>query len=146
MAELRYLTIPKSIAFVVNGEKWSWLLCLTYVGDMHPLCAAGAGLRNYARVLMKFEGKKEGDVVALDEADWQLVRDIFESPPAGYIPQNLRDESKELIHLPPRVFLSYLEAVSDEATKTKPVSTANGVAALPVPAAAPELPAAGQPS
>jgi len=160
MANLRYILIPASVSVSVNQARWSFLHCFVHVIDRHPsFNQTGTGVRAAARVMALVTDnqgrflKKEGDVITLDQADWQMVQAAFEEPAAGYIPGPLTDDAGVPINVPARSFVTYIEAVSDEATKNHPAPTAvplggiaeNGVA-VPVPAPAPALPAAEPPS
>lgn len=141
MPDLRYLKIPKSVAVVVDGEHWSFVRCFTYIGDTHPAFASGAGLKDYVRVLAKLESAQEDDVVTLDEADMRLVQTALMSPPNGYIPELTPNgvANGKPFRLPPRTFITYVNAVSDDATKNPPeAKEINGVAAKVLPAPAPQ--------
>jgi len=132
MPDIRHITIPNSCSVVVDGAKWSFVRSLIYIGDAHPSCASGAALLNYARIRAKFESANEGDTVSLDEADWKIVHGLFQAPTAGYIPgltMALKDGTvKPLDPVPPIVFVPYVQAVSEEATKKVPeVKSVNGI-------------------
>lgn len=120
MAELRHVQIPKSIEFVVNGEKWTFAKCAAHVFDAHPLFSKGSGVIAAARILSKIEAAKELEDVALDQSDWKLGHDAFESPATGYIfalSVKKEDGSTEQVTIPPRAFISYILAWSDETTR-----------------------------
>jgi hypothetical protein len=141
MAELRYLTIPKSVDVVVNSEPWSFVKSACYVVDGHrSFNETGTGVRAGARIIDKLQGRKEGDVVTFDEADWKLLNEAFETPAASYVPV-LEVDGPKGQKIPwvvsPRTFIPYLDAVTDQATKKLPDThvVTNGVV-LPLPEAA----------
>lgn len=134
MADLRHIQIPTSVSITINKAQWSFLHCLTHVVDGHPsFNQTGTGVRAAARIMgliVDKEGKflkKEGDVLTLDQADWQMVHVAFETPSSGYVPGPLTDDNGRLLCVPARSFVTYIEAVSDEATKALPKAKTNGV-------------------
>jgi hypothetical protein len=141
MAELRYLTIPKSVDVFVEAVAWAFGKSAEHVVDCHPIFnQSGQGIRAGIRIIDKLKGRKEGEVVTLDEADWKLLHEAFETSAAGFIPP-LTAPGPDGVYRPmvlgARAFLPYIDAVSDEATKKVPDTHAvtNGVA-LPMPEAA----------
>jgi hypothetical protein len=145
MAELRYLTIPKNVDVVVHlgttRGAWSFVDSVAHVVDSHPIFnQSGQGIRAGIRILDKLKGRKEGEVVTLDEVDWKLLHEAFETSAAGFIPPLTAPGADGVFRPMPlgaRTFLPYIDAVSDEATKKVPDTHAvtNGVA-LPLPEAA----------
>lgn len=147
MAELRYLTIPKNVDVYINRKPYEFVQCVIYVIDRHPVFSQTAsGIRAAARIIGLLDGKKVGDVVVLDQADWSLLNQAFESPfvapnetsDLALIPPLVGDGGAK-VFIAPRSFVPYLDAVSDEATKKIPDSHAmtNGVPLpLPPPASA----------
>jgi hypothetical protein len=104
-------THVRSIGWVVNTAK--------------QFNDTGQGIRASIRVLAEVEGKDAGDVVELEQDDWRLLHEAFEAPAQGFCPPL---EQK----IPGRMFLTYIDALSDEATKSKPKPKAeatNGVSA-----------------
>lgn len=129
MGQLRYVTIPEHAQVVLNSEPWSFIQCFTWVMNAHPsFNGNGAGIRASVRLVQAFDGKKPGDVVTLDDADWKLLHEAFESPALGLIPpgleQTMPDGSKRAFVVEGRRFMGYLDAVGDEQTKQAPKTAA----------------------
>jgi hypothetical protein len=144
MADLRHVTIPKSIQFMVNRAPWSFYRCVEHViGSDQRFNSSGAGIRAGIRILGKIEGKPDGHTEPFDQADWKLLHDAMETPSAGWVfPLGMKNEQTGVevpLNVPGRTFLSYVDAVSEEATRKPPEKDAksmNGVDAKPMPEAA----------
>ncbi len=115
---MRYITIPPSVGLQVNGEPWTFTCCVRHVVNSHALFnQSGPGIRASIRVLDAFEKCNEpGKTVELQEEDWRLLQMAMEGSPL--VPDLADDAGRKLI-CPGRTFITYLEAVSDEATRSK---------------------------
>lgn len=126
MADLRHITIPNSVNFKIGDVVYTFVLCASYIINSDPkFNATGTGIRAGARILGKLESAKEGDTFTLDQADWKLLNEAFEAPAQGYIMPGLGSEDPKTGEFIPariagRTWLPYIDAVSDEATKTAP--------------------------
>jgi hypothetical protein len=136
MADLRHITIPKSINVRVGNALWSFVRSAEHIINTDPrFNATGAGIRAGARLMAKIEIANEGETAVTDQADWKLLHEGFEAPAAGYIPPLMAADEKTgqvtPLNIPGRAFISYIDAVSDESTKSPPKETksANGVEA-----------------
>src|SRR4051812_45362842 len=115
--ELRYITIPADIDLNIGAMKWSFVHCMRHIIDTDTrFNSTGPGIRAGHRIMTLLEGKKPGDHITLDEADWKRAHEAVEAPGSGYLPTLAAtnvDGSTVPFTVPSRAFLPYMDAVSD---------------------------------
>jgi hypothetical protein len=120
----RYITIPENANLSIGDTPYSFTQCVRHVVDTNPqFNENGPGIRAGVRILSQIQDANVGDVVVLEENDWKLLHETMEAPKTGLVPPlsiTRADGVSEPINVPNRIFLHYLDAVSEEATNTKP--------------------------
>ncbi len=103
---------------VIDGEPWSFARSVEWVLNTNPqFNGNGIGIRASVRILSAVEKKAPGDEFELRTDDRKTLSDVMESPAAGFIGplENIRpDGTRVPLIVPGRVFIWYLDAVSEE--------------------------------
>lgn len=122
MAELRHITLQPDTNIRIDGKRLGHLQVILYIlGNDQRFNRDAAGIRAKKRLRKLFEGKKAGEVVTTDEPDWRLLHEAFEHPTSGYFVKLAMPGTNEAFDVDGEVFLPYIDAMSDEATKKDPL-------------------------
>jgi hypothetical protein len=138
--------VPAEDISPIDGEAWSWARCVEYVIHKDSrFNDNGEGIRAGAWILRQLKQvsdgktvwlKKAGDELPIDQPYWRLLHEAMEKPLQHFLDPRWRCAYLPPVHLPvpqadgsiahvpaecpPGVtFLSYIDAVSDDATKKK---------------------------
>jgi hypothetical protein len=122
MAELRHITLQPDTNIRIDGKKLGHLQVILYIlANDQRFNRDATGIRAKKRLRKLFDGKKAGDVVTTDEPDWRLLHEAFEHPTNGYFMKLSMPGTSEAFDVDGEVFLPYIDAMSDEATKKDPL-------------------------
>jgi hypothetical protein len=161
--------IPAEDISPIDGALWSWGRCVEHlIRKDSRFNDNGEGIRAGSWILKQLRGvvdgkavwlKKPGEELAIDQAYWRLLHDAFEKPkqPMLEATPSWRCAYMPMVHLPvPRadgsiahlaaeappgiLFVSYIEAVSDEATKKRDTLPATPGSPTALPGSSADLP------
>lgn len=122
MAELRYLTIQPDTKIRIDGKFLGHIQVLLYVLQTdRRFHTSNDGIKVKKRLRKLFTDRKAGDVVVLDQPDWQFLRDVFQQPTNGYFLRVSVPGSLEAQDIDGELIEPYIDALSDEATKKDPL-------------------------
>lgn len=108
---MKYITIPESIKLGNDGEKDVYQSFSNWTAN--PLNGApfgkdGSTLRMSCKLAVRFEGKEFGDVVPLQDDEWEILHEASETP------------SDKGFNTPvAKVFIPFMDAIRD-ATEDEP--------------------------
>jgi hypothetical protein len=153
----------------IDSALWSWCRCVEHlIRKDSRFNENGEGIRAGAWILKQLKSvvdgkavwlKKAGDELAIDQAYWRLLHDAFEKPmqpalaatpswhcaymPMVHLPVPRADGT--VVHLPAEsppgvLFVSYIDAVSDEATKKRAALPATPGSPSALPSSSADLP------
>lgn len=120
--DLRHITLQPDTNIRIDGKRLGHVAIILYIlANDRRFNADANGIRSKKRLRSLFKDKKAGDVVTTDEPDWRLLHEAFEHPTAGYFMKLTMPGSAESFDVDGEVFLPYIDAMSDEATKKDPL-------------------------
>lgn len=128
--DTRYLTIPSpaDITIPLNPPiTWSAPACYRHIVENDQrFNSSGAGIRASIRLLTAIKADlAAGDIAELKDGDWKMLREAMEAPSCGYLPimHQIIGDKPVLFTIPLGRMIGYIDALSDKATRDKPIKT-----------------------
>jgi hypothetical protein len=113
----REIIIPASVPIEIDKQPWSFVTALTSMVDRAPeFNTTGPGIRTSIRIIEAFKDKKAGERVELEELDWKLLREVFNT--TSVLPGKIISDGQPVV-IPGRTFIGYLNAVEEAKAAAK---------------------------